>query len=84
MVDERRSEDPLQWACIVSIAEKLGMTPETLRTWVRKAENAEEPTKGNLAASERMKRIEHESGEFRRSNEIVKAAAAFFGARLDY
>ncbi|MFQ9996497.1 MAG: IS3 family transposase, partial [Hoylesella buccalis] len=28
MVDEHQGEYPSQWACIISIAEKLGMTPE--------------------------------------------------------
>jgi transposase-like protein len=32
---------------------------------------------------ERMKQLERENRELRRANEILKAAAAFFGAELD-
>jgi transposase len=38
MVFEHRDEYPSQWAAIASIAEKFGMTSETLRRWVRTAE----------------------------------------------
>lgn len=31
-------EHPSQWAALRSIANKPGMTPQTLRTWVRRAE----------------------------------------------
>lgn len=83
MVDEHQSEYPSQWACIKSIAEKLGMTPETLRKWVRKAQSAGEPLANGMTAAERMKQLERENKELRRSNEILKRAAAFFGAELD-
>ena len=85
MVDEHQSEYPSQWACIVSMAEKLGMTPETLRKWVRKAEEASfgTPLKDGLMVAEKMKELERENRELRRSNEILKSAAAFFGAKLD-
>lgn len=83
MVDGHQSEYPSQWACIISIADKLGMMPETLRKWVRKAEAAGEPLKNGMTASERMKELERENKELKRSNEILKRAAAFFGAELD-
>ena len=35
MVVDHRGEYPSQWAAIQSVANKLGMTPETLRHWVR-------------------------------------------------
>ena len=38
MVVEHRDEYPSEWAAMTSIAAKLGMTPETLRIWVRRAE----------------------------------------------
>jgi len=38
MVFEHQREYESQWAAIVSIAGKLGMTAETVRKWVRQAE----------------------------------------------
>ena len=38
MVLEHEAEHTSQWAAITSIASKFGMTPETLRIWVRRAE----------------------------------------------
>ena len=38
LVLEHTGEYPSQWAAITSIATKCGMTPETLRKWVRRAE----------------------------------------------
>ena len=36
LVREHRGEHPSEWATIESIAKKLGMTPETLRKWLRR------------------------------------------------
>lgn len=83
MVDEHQGEYPSQWVCIISIAEKLGMTPETLRKWVRTVEDAGEPLANGMAVSDRMRQLERENKELRRTNEILKSAAAFFGAELD-
>ncbi len=38
MVAERRGEHESQWAAIVSIAGKIGATPQTLLNWVRQQE----------------------------------------------
>src|SRR2546425_373623 len=38
MVADHVGEHPSQWATMRSVAEKLGCTVETLRRWVRKAE----------------------------------------------
>jgi transposase-like protein len=38
LVLEHAGEYASQWAAIESIAAKCGMTPETLRKWVRRAE----------------------------------------------
>ena len=38
MVFEHQSEYATQWNAIVSIAEKFGVTAETLRSWDRQAE----------------------------------------------
>ena len=38
MVFEHQHEHPSQWAAICSIAAKFGISHETLRHWVRRAE----------------------------------------------
>ena len=51
---------------------------------VRRAET-DEGLRGGLTSAERerMKQLERENRELRRTNEILKAAASFFGAELD-
>jgi transposase len=84
MVFEHQDEYDSQWAAISSIATKLGITPETVRKWVRRAEIDEGQRPGlTTSERERVKELEKENRELRRANEILKAAAAFFGAELD-
>ena len=84
MVLEHEGEYDSQWAAISSVAQKLGMTPETLRKWVRTAE-IDGGLRVGVSTEERarIKELERENRELRRANEILKAAAAFFGAELD-
>ena len=57
---------------------------ETLRLWVRRAETDAGDRPGlTTGERERMKQLERENKELRRANEILKAAASFFGAELD-
>jgi transposase len=84
MVFEHREEHSSEWATITSIAEKFGMAPETLRQWVRRAEVDGGLRPGLITDErERLKLLEREVRELRRANEILKSAAAFFGAELD-
>lgn len=64
---------------------KLGIgSAETLRTWVRRDEVDTGRRPGVTSEqSEELKRLKRENAELRRANEILKAAAAFFGAELD-
>jgi Transposase. len=84
MVFEHTEEHGTQWAAIRSISGKLGMSAETLRLWVRRAET-DDGVRTGLTTDERarMKELERENRELRRANEILKSAAAFFGAELD-
>ena len=84
MVFEHTAEHPSEWSAIRSIAEKFGMTTETLRAWVRQAERDGGRRPGlSTRERERIKDLERENRELRRANEILKSAAAFFGAELD-
>jgi transposase len=67
-----------------AISEQLGMQRETLRRWVIEDE-VERGTRPGLTRDERarLQELERENRELRRANEILKSAAAFFGAELD-
>ena len=84
LVLDHRGEHPSQWAAISSIAAKCGMTPETLRKWVRRAE-VDAGDRPGLTSDERkrMVELERENRELRRANEILKSAAAFFAREFD-
>jgi transposase len=84
LVVDHRDEYDSEWAAICSIAEKSGMTAETLRKWVRQAEIDQGLRPGvSSEESQRVRELQRENRELRRANEILKAAAAFFGAELD-
>jgi len=84
LVMEHRGEYQTEWAAITSIAQKCGMTAETLRKWVRQSEvdGGRRPGVSSEEA-QRIKELERENRELRRANEILKAASAFFARELD-
>lgn len=84
MVFEHQDEHESQWAAICSIANQFGVSHETLRKWVRRAE-VDDGLRPGLTTEERerLKVLERENRELRRANEILKSASAFFAAELD-
>ena len=85
LVLEHENEYDSRWAATVSIATKIGCTPETLRKWLMRTEvdSGQRPglTSGDRA---RIKDLERENKELRQTNEILRLASAFFAqAELD-
>ncbi|WP_395858562.1 IS3 family transposase [Affinibrenneria salicis] len=80
MVLESQNEYDSQWAALSSIAPKIGCTPETLRTWLRQHERDAGNGDGGLSTTERqrLKELERENRELRRSNDILRQASAYF------
>ncbi|HHU2832957.1 TPA: IS3 family transposase [Escherichia coli] len=80
MVLESQGEYDSQWVAICSIAPKTGCTPETLRVWVRQHERDTGGGDGGLTTAERqrLKELERENRELRRSNDILRQASAYF------
>ncbi|WP_424148053.1 IS3 family transposase [Shigella sonnei] len=80
MVLESQDEYDSQWAAICSIAPKIGCTPETLRVRVRQHERDTGGGDGGLTTAERqrLKELERENRELRRSNDILRQASAYF------
>jgi transposase len=81
---EHQHEHESQWAAMISVAAKIGCSPETLRTWVRRVE-VDEGRRPGVTSDERarLKELERENRELRRANEILKSASLFFATELD-
>lgn len=79
LVQDHLAEYPSQWAAMVSIAEKIGCSAETLRHWVRQAERDAGVRPGTSTEERaRLKDLERENRELRRANEILRKASAYF------
>lgn len=66
------------------IGEQLGISPETLRGWVKQAEIDTGAAPGvSTGQAARMAELERENRELRRAKAILKSASAFFASVLD-
>lgn len=85
MVLEHEGDHASRWAAIASIAAKIGCTGETLRLWLKRAEQDSGSvghTPQDMTA--RLKALERENRELRQANEILRKASAYFAlAELD-
>jgi transposase len=84
MLVEHRAEYPSEWAAMTAISAKLGMTPETLRIWVRRTEIDDGKRPGITSEDQKkIRELEREVKELKRANEILKDASIFFATELD-
>ena len=85
MLLEQQDQYDSQWPAMNSIAAKVGRTAETLRKWVRQAEQDLGIRNGVTSDErERLKELERENRELKRANEILRKASAYFAqAELD-
>jgi transposase len=84
LVVEARRDPASATGAIRRIADQLGIHPEALRTWVKKAEIDAGDRPGTTSSdAERLAALERENRELRRANQILKSAASFFAAELD-
>ena len=85
MVLDHEGEHASRWAAVVSIAGKIGCTPQTLNEWVKRTE-VDSGRKPGLTTdmAAKMKALERENRELRQANEILRKASAYFAqAELD-
>ena len=85
MVLDHEGDHASRWAAVVSIATKIGCTPQTLNEWVKKAERDSGHKPGLTSdMATRLKALERENRELRQANEILRKASAYFAqAELD-
>ena len=84
MVRSLRAETGSTTGTVRRVAEQLGYGVELVRSWVKQAEVDEGVVPGVTSdEAARVRELEQENRELRRANEIMRRAAAFFGAELD-
>lgn len=80
---ETRPSHPNMVSALRHVAGLLGMSPETLRLWQRRAEvDAGVKPELRMDAAAKIKRLQKEVSEPRKANEILKAASVFFAKEL--
>ena len=85
LVLEQQAEHGSQWASILSVSAKIGCAAQSLHRWVTQAER-DLGKRAGLSTTERdrLKDLERENRELKRSNEILRKASAYFAqAELD-
>ena len=84
LVWAHRDEYDSEWAAMTSVASKFGAVPQTVHSWVRRAD-VDDGVVGGVSGDERqkIKDLQRENRELRRANEILKADSVFFAAELD-
>ena len=84
MVKENRQDYSSEWAGFTAISKLFGMSPETLRAWVRKAQ-VDVGARPGITSDERarLKQLEGEVKDLRRANAILKDASIFFATELE-
>jgi transposase len=84
LVREHRGDYPSEYAAITAVAGRLGMTPETLRKWLRQAEVDEGTAAGtSTAESAQLRELKRKNRELEQTIEILKAATGFFAREYD-
>ena len=84
MAIDARKDPESQAGAVKRIADQLGVHPEALRTWVKRAETDQGLREGTTSdGAARLVELERENRELKRANSILKSAASFFAAELD-
>jgi transposase len=72
MVIDNHPDYPSEWTALTAISKLFGMSPETLRTWVRRTQ-VDGGSRPGLTTDERarLKQLEREAKDLRRANAIL-------------
>jgi transposase-like protein len=85
LVVDNGGQPASRWQAVMSIAAKIGCTPQTLNDWVKKAE-VDSGRRAGIPSdlADKMRALARENREPRQANEILgKASACFAMAELD-
>jgi transposase len=84
LVLEHRDDYPSEWAAITAVSKRLGMTAETLRSWIRRqqVDDGDRDGVSSVAAAE-IRALKRRNAELEQTIEILKAATSFFVRESD-
>lgn len=76
---DHKDDYPSQWAAIIEISSRLGMSPETLRRWIKRhrIDSGQEPGLTSVEL-EQISELKRKNAELEQTIEILKAATSFF------
>ncbi|MCC2280718.1 transposase [Streptomyces sp. ET3-23] len=84
LVFEIRQETGTKAGSVSRVAAQLGVHPEALRGWIKRAEIDSGQRPGTSSAdAQRIAELEQRVKELERSNQILRAASVFFARELD-
>jgi len=79
LVREHAGDYPSEYAAITAVAQRLGMTAETLRKWIRQAEVDDGKAPGvSTEEAAQVRVLRRKVAELERTIEILSAATGFF------
>ena len=81
VLDQVREQDASVTAACRKVGGELGIKPDTLRGWAKRAQIDRGMRPGTSTAdAARIRALERENAELRRVNAILRTASAFFAA----
>lgn len=84
LVTEHAGDYDTEWAAITAISKRLGMTPETLRRWVRQAQvDAGQRSGVSTESAREIRELKRKCRELEQTIEVLKAATSFFARECD-
>jgi transposase len=84
LVVDHQEDYASEWEAIRVVAARLGMSPETLRLWLRQREVDVGEVDGiSTTAAREIRQLKRKNSELERTIEILKAATSFFVRESD-
>jgi transposase len=84
LVKDHAADYATEWAAIKAVSERLGMSAETLRQWIRQSEvDAGEAAGVSTETAAEVRQLRRKVRELEQTIEILKAATTFFVRECD-
>lgn len=84
LVLDHREEYSSEYAAIRAVSKRLGMNPETLRTWIRQYQVDHGQRDGfSTDAAKEIRELKRRNVELEETIEVLKAATSFFVRESD-